>query len=141
VGFLSDERLEPVLEIVGQILGFVASAGPAFDFPCQPTLDLVIQVVISMRQVTVAGAKAPLSNLLDAVSTGEPVLITLRGTPIAELMPRRPVRDLLPRLQALREALAISPWTVTEWHSALTPKVRTAALSPNQAEGVLEGFE
>ncbi len=109
MGFLSDERLEPALEIVGQILGFVASAGPAFLFPCPPTLDLVIQAVISMRQVAVAEAKAQLSNLLDAVSTGEPVLITRRGTPIAELMPRRPVRDLLPRLQALREALPDQP--------------------------------
>lgn len=43
-------------------------------------------------------------------------------------------------LDQATEALAISPWTVTEWHSALTLKVRTAALSPNQAEGVLEGF-
>lgn len=66
-------------------------------------------MVISMRQVTVAEAKAQLSSLLDAVSTGEPVLITRRGKPIAELVPRRPVRDLLPQLQALREALPDQP--------------------------------
>lgn len=45
-----------------------------------------------MRQVTVAEAKAQLSSLLDAVSSGEAVLITRRGKPIAELVSRRPVR-------------------------------------------------
>lgn len=33
------------------------------------------------------------------------MLITRRGKPIAELVPRRTVRDLLPQLQALREGL------------------------------------
>jgi len=37
--------------------------------------------------------------------------------------------------------LAISPWCATELHSALGLKVRTGALSPLQAEAVLEGFE
>jgi predicted nucleic acid-binding protein len=37
--------------------------------------------------------------------------------------------------------LAISPWCATELHSALGMKVRTGALSPAQAEAVLEGFE
>ena len=58
-----------------------------------------------MHQVTVAEAKAQLSSLLDTVAAGEAVLITRRGKPIAELVPRRPVRDLLPQLQALREGL------------------------------------
>lgn len=58
-----------------------------------------------MRQVTVAEAKVQLSSLLDAVVTGEPVLITRRGKPIAELVARRPVRDLLPQLQVLRQSL------------------------------------
>lgn len=68
-------------------------------------LELVIQLVNSMRQVTVAEAKAQLSSLLDAVECGEPVLITRRGRAVAELVPRRPVRDLLPSLQALRASL------------------------------------
>jgi prevent-host-death family protein len=55
-------------------------------------------MVNSMRQVTVAEAKAQLSSLLDAVEGGEPVLITRRGKPIAAMVPRRPVRDLLPQL-------------------------------------------
>jgi antitoxin (DNA-binding transcriptional repressor) of toxin-antitoxin stability system len=36
---------------------------------------------------------------------GEAVVITRRGKPIAELVPRCSVRDLLPQLAALREAL------------------------------------
>ncbi len=59
----------------------------------------------TMRQVTVAEAKAQLSNLLDAVEQGQPVVITRRGKAIAELVPRQAVRDLLPQLQALRDSL------------------------------------
>ena len=58
-----------------------------------------------MVQVTVAEAKTQLSSLLDAVEAGEAVVITRRGKPIAELVPRIHVRDLLPQLAALREAL------------------------------------
>ena len=58
-----------------------------------------------MVQVTVAEAKTKLSSLLDAVEAGEAVVITRRGKPIAELVPRCSVRDLLPQLAALREAL------------------------------------
>ena len=58
-----------------------------------------------MRQVTVAEAKAHLSSLLDAVESGQTVVITRRGKPIAELVPRQAVRDLLPQLQALRDSL------------------------------------
>jgi prevent-host-death family protein len=56
-------------------------------------------------QVTVAEAKSQLSSLLDAVEAGQAVVITRRGKPIAELVPRCAVRDLLPQLQALRHAL------------------------------------
>ena len=58
-----------------------------------------------MVQVTVAEAKTQLSSLLDAVEAGEAVVITRRGKPIAELVPRIHVRDLLPQLAALREGL------------------------------------
>jgi prevent-host-death family protein len=66
---------------------------------------LVIEMVNGRVQVTVAEAKAQLSHLLDVVEAGQPVVITRRGKPIAELVPRRPVRDLLPQLQALRDSL------------------------------------
>ena len=49
-----------------------------------------------MVQVTAAEAKARLSSLLDAVEAGHSVVITRRGKAIAELVPRRAVRDLLP---------------------------------------------
>jgi prevent-host-death family protein len=58
-----------------------------------------------MVQVTVAQAKAQFSSLLDAVEAGETVVITRRGKAIAELVPRRSVRDLLPQLAALRASL------------------------------------
>ncbi len=58
-----------------------------------------------MKQVTVAEAKAQLSSLLDAVESGQPVVITRRGKAIAELVPRHAVRDLVPQLQALRNSL------------------------------------
>jgi prevent-host-death family protein len=58
-----------------------------------------------MVQVSVAEAKTQLSSLLDAVEAGEAVVITRRGKPIAELVPRCTVRDLLPQLAALRGSL------------------------------------
>jgi len=58
-----------------------------------------------VMRVTVAEAKTQLSSLLDAVEAGQAVVITRRGKPIAELVPRCAVRDLLPQLQALRDSL------------------------------------
>jgi prevent-host-death family protein len=58
-----------------------------------------------MLEVTAAEAKAKISSLLDAVEAGQSVVITRRGKAIAELVPRRAVRDLLPQLQALRNSL------------------------------------
>ena len=58
-----------------------------------------------MLEVTAAEAKAKLSSLLDVVEAGQSVVITRRGKAIAELVPRRAVRDLLPQLQALRASL------------------------------------
>ena len=55
--------------------------------------------------MTAAEAKARLSSLLDAVEAGQSVVISRRGKAIAELVPRRAVRDLLPELQALRDSL------------------------------------
>ena len=52
-----------------------------------------------------AEAKTQLSSLLVAVEAGQAVVITRRGKPIAELVPRSSVRDLLPQLAALRASL------------------------------------
>ena len=43
--------------------------------------------------------------------------------------------------EGARAQLAISSWSVTEFHSALGLKVRTSALNQAQAETVLQGFE
>ena len=44
-------------------------------------------------------------------------------------------------LSAAAAFLAISPWSTAELHSALALKVRTSALSPAQADAVLQSFE
>lgn len=62
-------------------------------------------MVVAMLEVTAAEAKAKLSSLLDVVEAGQSVVITRRGKAIAELVPRRAVRDLLPQLQSLRNSL------------------------------------
>ncbi len=77
-----------------------------------------------MVQVTVAEAKTQLSSLLDAVEAGEAVVITRRGKPIAELVPRCSVRDLLPQLAALREALPEQPTTGVETMQLLRDESR-----------------
>lgn len=65
-------------------------------------------------QVTAAEAKARLSSLLDAVDNGQSVVITRRGKAIAELVPRRLERDLLPQLRALRNSLPEQNSTAVE---------------------------
>jgi prevent-host-death family protein len=72
-----------------------------------------------MVQVTVAEAKTQLSSLLDAVEAGEAVVITRRGKPIAELVPRCTVRDLLPQLETLRATLPEQPSSGVEAIRAL----------------------
>ena len=72
-----------------------------------------------MAQVTVAQAKSQLSSLLDAVEAGHTVVITRRGKPIAELVPRCGVRDLLPQLAALRGSLPEQPTTGVDTMRAL----------------------
>ena len=72
-----------------------------------------------MVQVTVAEAKTQLSSLLDAVEAGQAVVITRRGKPIAKLVPRCSVRDLLPQLAALRGSLPEQPTTGMETMRAL----------------------
>ena len=44
-------------------------------------------------------------------------------------------------LEEASEALAISPWSTTELHSALALRVCTGALNPAEADRVLDGFE
>jgi prevent-host-death family protein len=59
------------------------------------------------RKVSVAEAKAHLSEILDRIETGQDVLITRRGEPVARLSgvdkPRKPID--FARLDALRSRL------------------------------------
>ncbi len=70
----------------------------------------------AVLEVTAAEAKARLASLLDTVEAGQTVVITRRGKAIAELVPRRSVRDLLPQLQTLRDSLpeqtSNAVWTI-----------------------------
>lgn len=67
-----------------------------------------------MVRVTVTEAKTQLSSLLDAVEAGEAVVITRRGKAIAELVPRRTIRDLLSALEQLRASLPEQPTSGVE---------------------------
>jgi predicted nucleic acid-binding protein len=60
---------------------------------------------------------------------------------LAVLMPEAHSARAAAFLEQAPGPLAISTWSVTELHSALGLKVRTRALSPPQAETVLQGFE
>lgn len=74
-----------------------------------------------MLEVTAAEAKAKLSSLLDVVEAGQSVVITRRGKAIAELVPRRAVRDLLPPLQALRNSLPEQASSAVETIQTMRP--------------------
>jgi prevent-host-death family protein len=58
-----------------------------------------------MSTISVAEAKAHLSELLDRVEAGEEVVITRRGKAIARLCSVEPARDPLVSLAELRSSL------------------------------------
>jgi predicted nucleic acid-binding protein len=60
---------------------------------------------------------------------------------LAVLMPEAHSTTAAAFLEQASAPLAISSWSITEIHSALGLKVGTKALSPSQAEAVLQGFE
>ncbi|MEJ7667171.1 MAG: type II toxin-antitoxin system prevent-host-death family antitoxin [Casimicrobiaceae bacterium] len=55
-----------------------------------------------MKTVSVAAAKAQLSDLLEQVAAGEEVLITRHGKPIARVIPLEAPRKPLPPLASFR---------------------------------------
>jgi prevent-host-death family protein len=68
--------------------------------------------------VSVAEAKAKLSELLDKVEAGEEIVITRHGRPVARLSdaaerPKKALRDVLPAFAALRARLP--PWDRPSW--------------------------
>ena len=60
---------------------------------------------------------------------------------LAVLTPEAHTGAAVAFLAQATDPMAISPWSTTEIHSALGLKVRTKALTPEQAEAVLQGFE
>lgn len=67
------------------------------------------------RRVSVAQAKARLSELIVAAESGETVVITRRGEPVAELSGRRPPRRAGRRdLSWLDEEAAKIPYSPTD---------------------------
>ena len=63
-----------------------------------------------MSTVNLATAKAQLSELIDRAESGEEVVITRHGRPVARVVPATPVKQPVPleRLAELRESLP--PW-------------------------------
>uniref|UniRef100_E6QVF6 Antitoxin n=1 Tax=mine drainage metagenome TaxID=410659 RepID=E6QVF6_9ZZZZ len=55
-----------------------------------------------MRAVSLAQAKAHLSELMDNVESGEEVVITRHGRPVARVLPINPIKQML-SLQRLAE--------------------------------------
>lgn len=60
-----------------------------------------------MSPVNLATAKAQLSELINRVESGEEVVITRHGRPVARVVPATPVKQPVPleRLAALRKRL------------------------------------
>ena len=80
----------------------------------QPAANVDILMVMPMATYSVAQAKANFSRLIDEVEAGEVVEITRRGRPVASLLPRRKVQDLLPSLARLHNNLPDQPTSSVE---------------------------
>lgn len=61
-----------------------------------------------MNSMTLAHAKAHLSELLNTVEAGEEVLITRHGRPVAKVIPASPAKHSVP-LQQLAELRRLLP--------------------------------
>ena len=58
-----------------------------------------------MSNVSLAQAKANLSQLIDQVEAGEDLVITRHGRPVAKVTAVRPARQLIPSLADFRAGL------------------------------------
>ena len=58
-----------------------------------------------MSNVSLAQAKAKLSQLIDQVEAGEELVITRHGRPVAKVTAVRPTRRLIPSLAEFRAGL------------------------------------
>jgi prevent-host-death family protein len=63
-----------------------------------------------MQAVSLAQAKARLSELLNAVASGEEVVITRHGRPVARVLPATPARQALPLQHLARLRRQVPAW-------------------------------
>ena len=70
-----------------------------------------------MKRVSLADAKAHLSRLVENAAAGQPVCITRRGKPIAQIiavdLPRK--RIDVTRLRAITDAMPVQPETACDF--------------------------
>lgn len=70
-----------------------------------------------MSSVNLAGAKAHLSELVERAASGEPVRITRRGKPVAQITaietPRKKIN--LQELRAVTDAMPVQPETAGDF--------------------------
>jgi prevent-host-death family protein len=81
------------------------------------TTDHLIGQGLQMKSVSLADAKAHLSQLVDEAAAGEPVCITRRGKPIAQIIavdtPRK--RIDVTGLRAMTDAMPVQPETARDF--------------------------
>jgi prevent-host-death family protein len=77
----------------------------------------IVTTVAVMKTVTLAHAKAHLSELVDLAAAGEPVCITRRGKPVAQLSPISPPRERIDiaELRALTRRMRMQPESAGEF--------------------------
>lgn len=79
-----------------------------------------------MGDVTLAAAKARLSELVERASQGEPVRITRRGKPVARIVAieraRRPID--IAALRALTDAMPMQDESARDWLRAVRDDAR-----------------
>jgi prevent-host-death family protein len=63
-----------------------------------------------MQAVSLAQAKARLSEILNTVASGEEVVITRHGRPVARVLPATPTRQALPLQHLARLRRQVPAW-------------------------------
>jgi len=70
-----------------------------------------------MNSMTLAHAKAHLSELLNTVESGEEVLITRHGRPVARVVPASPAKHSMPLQQLADLRQQLPAWKGSSAHS------------------------
>ena len=77
-----------------------------------------------MHTITVADAKAHLSELLGRIENGEEIVITRRGKPVARLTAVEPAKQPVKSLAEFRDSIQQPRTPVTEVLTALRDEAR-----------------